>query len=133
MIPNILPITIALGVMGIFNISLDFFTLLISCIMIGIIVDDSIHVISEYRRKYTEHNDYALAGKESVKDVGRAVFSTSLALGLGFFACVFSRSLGVAYFGLLCAITIFSALVFDLFLTPTLIELFKPFKSRKQK
>lgn len=133
MIPNILPITIALGVMGIFNISLDFFTLLISCIMIGIIVDDSIHIISEFRRKYTEHNDYTQAGKESVKDVGRAVFSTSLALGLGFFACVFSRSLGVAHFGLLCAITIFSALVFDLFLTPTLIDLFKPFKSRKQK
>lgn len=133
MIPNILPITIALGVMGIFNISLDFFTLLISCIMIGIIVDDSIHVISEYRRKYTEINDYTTAGKESVKDVGRAVFSTSLALGVGFFACVFSQSLGVAYFGLLCAITIFSALVFDLFLTPTLIDLFKPFKSRREK
>lgn len=133
MLPNILPITIALGVMGIFKIPLDFFTLLISCIMIGIIVDDSIHVISEYRRKYTEINDYTKAGKESVKDVGRAVFSTSLALGLGFFSCVFSRSLGVAHFGLLCAITIFSALVFDLFLTPTLIDLFKAFKSRKQK
>lgn len=133
MLPNILPITIALGFMGIFNISLDFFTLLIACIMIGIIVDDSIHVISEYQRKHTEFDDYTTAGKESVKDVGRAVFSTSLALGLGFFACVFSRSLGVAYFGLLCAITIFSALVFDLFLTPTLIALFKPFKSRKQK
>lgn len=132
MIPNVLPVAVALGFMGIFDMALDFFTLLVACIMIGIIVDDSIHIISEYRRKYTESRDYGTAGKESIRDVGRAVFSTSLALGLAFFATVFSESRGVAQFGLLCAITIFSALLFDLFLTPTLIELFKPFGGAKK-
>ncbi len=133
MIPNVLPVAIALGFMGIAGIPLDFFALLIACIMIGIIVDDSIHIISEYRRKYSELKDYEEAGKETLKDVGRAVYTTSIILVLAFLATIFSQSLGVANFGLLCAVTIFSALIFDLFLTPCLIEFFKPFEKKEQK
>ncbi len=128
MIPNVIPVVFTVGLMGFIQMPLDFFTLLVACITIGIIVDDTIHLISEARLKYSESGDYSTSVKEALKDDGRAVISSSLALGFGFLICIFSQSLGVAQFGLICAITIFSALVFELFLTPALILIIKPFK-----
>ena len=43
LIPNLLPITIILGLMGILGFPLDTFTLVVVPVVIGIAVDDTIH------------------------------------------------------------------------------------------
>ncbi|MCP3678201.1 MAG: MMPL family transporter, partial [Deltaproteobacteria bacterium] len=54
LIPNLIPILAAGAVMGLFGIYLDFSTLIIAAVTLGIAVDDTIHVMSHYvdaRRK----------------------------------------------------------------------------------
>ena len=48
MLPNFFPIIINFGIMGLFAVPLDTGTALIAAVALGIAVDDTIHLLSEY-------------------------------------------------------------------------------------
>jgi predicted RND superfamily exporter protein len=48
MIPNVLPVTIAFGCMGIFRLDLDIAGILTASIALGIAVDDTLHFVCWY-------------------------------------------------------------------------------------
>ena len=48
-IPNLIPASLAFGLMGLLGVPLDTDTLMIAPLIIGIAVDDTIHFISHYR------------------------------------------------------------------------------------
>ena len=50
MIPNLLPIAMAMGLMGAFGMPLDTFTLMIASISLGLAVDDTIHFMHKLYR-----------------------------------------------------------------------------------
>lgn len=125
-VPNLIPATLALGLMGLFGIPLDTDTLLIAPLIIGIAVDDTIHFISHYRMSLAENNDMQLALIDAIKEVGQAVTFTTLILGLGFFMLTFSDYLGLAKIGGFGSLAIFVALLCDLLFFPALIMIFKP-------
>ena len=125
-VPNLIPATLALGLMGLFGIPLDTDTLLIAPLIIGIAVDDTIHFISHYRMSLAENNDMQLALVDAIKEVGQAVTFTTLILGLGFFMLTFSDYLGLAKIGGFGSLAIFVALLCDLLFFPALIMIFKP-------
>jgi hypothetical protein len=127
MIPNLAPIVVTLGFMGWRGIPLDYFKLLITCIAIGIAVDDTVHLITRYRHEFLRCKDYKKALFPSFASVGRALFITTMVLVVGFLSYTFSIMDSMAHFGLLVASTIVVALLADFFLLPVLMILFKPF------
>jgi predicted RND superfamily exporter protein len=127
MIPNLSPVILTLGAMGWLDISLNYTTLLVAPVALGIAVDDTMHLVTRYRYEFLRCRNYAEALTASMKDVGRALFITSVVLVLGFLASVFSSLDSQVNFGLLLATTITVALVADFLLLPALILTFRPF------
>ncbi len=127
MFPNIFPIIITLGFMGVTGIWLDHQTVLFGCIIIGIVVDDTIHFISRFKMEFDRLGNYNMALEASLTSVGRALSITTIILMLGFSVCMLSRMDLYFYFGLICSACFPFALYADFFLAPALILRFKPF------
>ena len=125
-IPNLIPASLAFGLMGLLGVPLDTDTLMIAPLIIGIAVDDTIHFISHYRMSLAQNHNMKLALVETINEVGQAVTFTTLILGCGFLMLTFSDYLGLAKIGTFGSLAIFVALLCDLLFFPALIMIFKP-------
>ena len=126
MIPNAIPAFLAFGLMGLLGIPLDTDTLLIAPVILGIAVDDTIHFMTHYRVELSKCKSISVALKSAIREVGQAVMFTTMVIGLGFAVLSFSDYLGMAKVGFFGSISIFFALLCDLFLIPAMIIVFKP-------
>jgi len=133
MVPNVIPVLLALGAMGIFDIPLDYTKATIASIVLGIAVDDTIHLMSRFRYEFGVHRDYALALRLSLRDVGRAVVHTSTVLVLGFLVLCASALRSQALYGVLVSAALATAVVAELFLLPPLILWLKPFGPERER
>ncbi|MEC9465794.1 MAG: MMPL family transporter [Myxococcota bacterium] len=133
MIPNLLPIIITLGLMGALQINLDFITLLIACIAIGIAVDDTIHFLVRFKRELESTGDYETASRHTLQSAGRAMLFTTLILCGGFLVFIPSSMISIALFGALVALTVALALLSDFFVTPALLALLRPINTENSK
>ncbi|MEF3255790.1 MAG: MMPL family transporter, partial [Deferribacterales bacterium] len=118
LIPNLIPIFFAFGLMGYLGIDLNVGTAMIAAISIGIAVDDTIHLMVRYNSELKKQNDQDLAIKETIHSEVTPAISTSIALTLGFLVLVFSNFLPVIHFGWLSATVMLIALFSDLIVTP---------------
>jgi len=123
MIPNLLPILMALGLMGWLGMPLDVFTLLIESIALGLAVDDTIHFMHNYRRYLQETGPSKQAIQRTLESAGRAMLLTTLVLSTGFLIFTLSVMNNIFNFGILTAFAILVALVADLLLAPALVHL----------
>ena len=123
MIPNLLPILFAIGIMGYFSMPLDMFTMLIGSIAIGLVVDDTIHFMHNFQRYYHQYGDVDKAVEETLLSTGRAIMVTSIVLCFGFFIFMAASMNNVFRFGFITGLTIIFALLADLFLAPALMKL----------
>lgn len=121
MVPNLLPVMVTLGVMGFSGIRLDFITLLIACVAIGIAVDDTIHFLVRFKKLLAETGDPEQAIQGSLQSVGRAMMFTTVILCVGFLTFTPSVMASVASFGALVALTVFTAFIADVLLMPALL------------
>jgi len=133
MMPNLSPILLTLGVMGWFEIDLDYSKAAIAAVALGIAVDDTIHLMSRCRYEFQRCGNYAEALRAAITDVGRALLITSIALVLGFLVLLGSILQSQATQGLLLATTILTALVADFLLMPALVLTFHPFGPERAK
>ncbi len=123
-IPNLLPAIVAFGawalLSGLVNIGLS----IVIGMTLGIVVDDSIHFLSKYRRARREQG---LSSEDAVRysfsSVGRALVATSIILVVGFLIMSTSAFGMNADMGSMTAITITLALLIDFFLLPPLLLL----------
>jgi hypothetical protein len=127
MVPNLSPVLLTLGVMGWFGLDLDYTTVSVAAVAMGIAVDDTIHLVSRYRHEFELCGNYEEALLAAVLDVGRALLITSVALVCGFLVLLFSSLASQAAYGILLATTIVTALVADFLLMPALVLTFQPF------
>ena len=121
MIPNLTPIIVGLLLMYVAKIPLDMFTLLIGSIAIGLVVDDTIHFLHNFKRYYLESGDSAQAIEQTFLTTGKAMVITTIVLSLGFFAYMAANMISVQNFGLLTGAVIIFALLADLLLAPALM------------
>jgi predicted RND superfamily exporter protein len=128
MIPTVIPILMTLGLMGWVRIPINTATAVISCVAIGIAVDDTIHYMTRFRKEFRNQPDEALAASLSLTSAGRALYLTSFILTVGFMVLVFSNFKPIIYFGFLMAVTMISALAGDLVLLPVLLMVLKPIR-----
>lgn len=125
LIPNLVPSLLVLGLLGLFGIPLDFYTMMLAPIVVGIAVDDTIHFMSLYRIEVGKDGDIRRALTDTVKECGQSIVFASLTLGLGFGIMAFATTPGLASLGKFGLLAIASGLICELFLTPALILVFK--------
>jgi len=128
MIPNLVPILFALGIMGLLGIHLNLTTVMTAGVAIGITVDDSIHYLIRFKKILSKVGDYHLAIKETNKSIGTAVIFTSTVLVFGFGVLCLSQFSPSVDFGASVALTLFLSIFCEIFLMPIILITIKPFK-----
>jgi predicted RND superfamily exporter protein len=121
MLPTLFPVLVTLGAMGLFGVYLDIGTAMIGAVVLAIAIDDTVHLLTGYRRRLALGSEPAQAIRGAVLDVGRALVTASLALSLGCFVLTLSSWESVASFGFLSGIAILVALAADLVILPAVI------------
>ena len=126
-IPNVISAVAVLGIMGLAGMPLDFITITIAAISIGIAVDDTIHYIHRFKEEYEIDRSYINSMHRCHGSIGNAMYYTSLTIIAGFSILVLSYFIPTILFGLLTGLAMFIALITALTLLPRLIIVFKPF------
>jgi len=124
MYANSLPLLMTLALMTVFSIPLDLFTLLIACVALGIVVDDSIHFMQTFKRYADSGLSIEQALIATIDSTGMALTTTTLILSVAFLVYGFSQLNNLVYFGLLTSVTILFALIADVVLVPALLLAF---------
>ena len=123
MIPTALPVWLTLGAMGWLEIPLDVGSAMVAAVVLGIAVDDAVHVLTRYRTLRGAGQARGAAIDGAVLHTGRALVTTSFALAVGFLALGLSPWRSVASFGLLAGVAILVALASVLVVLPALLHL----------
>ena len=122
LVPNFAPAIIGFGIWGLAVGEVGTSLSVVVAMTIGIVVDDTVHFLSKYRRARREHG---LAPDDAVRyafqTAGRAVFTTTAVLVAGFLILLASPFIPTAQVGLLTALIIAFALVADVLLLPPLL------------
>lgn len=118
-VPNIISIAVVLGTMGWLGIALDFMTITIAAVAMGIAVDDTIHYVHRYLKECDGDGDAVV---NTHRSVGYALLYTSLIIALGFGLLGFSDFIPSVLFGLLTALAMLTALLADLTVLPALLH-----------
>ncbi|MEW6777222.1 MAG: MMPL family transporter [Bdellovibrionota bacterium] len=127
MLPNLFPIFITGGLMGIGGYRLDAATILIASIALGIAVDDTVHYVSRMPIEFKRTGgDYIESIKTTHATIGRALVSTSIILILGFGVMMMGAFMPTRRFGGLTALTMFLAIIGEMIYTPVFYMFFKP-------
>ena len=131
MIPNVAPVIVAGGLMGFLGIELEFVTMTIAPMLLGLAVDDTIHLVTHVKTTFLKTQSYDKALSETFRAVGKSIIQTTLILSITFFIFIFSRVQSMVNMGVFTMIGIISALAADIVITPVLIKWTKAFGDEK--
>jgi predicted RND superfamily exporter protein len=123
LIPMATGIMLNFIIISLFRIPLDVVTVMFSCVAIGLGVDDSIHLLIQYRRQ--RENPEARSEPEvmarTLQYAGRPILLTSISLIAGLMILTLSSFTPVVYFGLLVSLAILTTTVGALFVLPAIL------------
>jgi len=125
LVPNLFPLVLNFGIMGLLSIPLDTSTALISVVALGIAVDDTIHFLTEYNLQRKMGQSISASIEYALLNKGLAIITTSIILCIGFGVLVFSNFVPTLYFGFLSALVMLTALAGDIVLLPAIMLLKK--------
>jgi len=120
LLPNALPVVAYFGLLGLTGVTLDTTTGLVACIVLGIAVDDTIHLLARFNFEAREHVDEKIGVVFALKSVARPVTITTAGVCLGFLALTVSEFQNQVHFGILGALTLAFAWLVDVTFTPAL-------------
>jgi predicted RND superfamily exporter protein len=122
LLPNLSPAFMAFGLWGYTVGQVGLAVSVMIAMTMGIVVDDTVHFLSKYRRARKEHR---VSAEDAViyafKTVGSPILVTTLILVAGFTVLSFSGFQINANMGAMTAITLVFALIMDFFLLPALL------------
>jgi len=121
MIPNFVPVIVFFGLMGISGAPLNLGTSIIASIVLGIVVDDTIHLMSRLSSEIRATADQHQAMLRTFSSVGKPALYNSALLFFGFASLASSTFVPLQQFGVLSAITILVAILTELALFPALL------------
>ncbi len=133
MIPNIAPALAVGGIMGLCGIPLDMMTATIMPMILGLAVDDTIHLINHTHLEFNRKGSYLQSVKRTFSVVGVSVILSTLIISANFVVYGTSDAKQFIHLGALSVIGMAAALLSDLFVTPVLIKSFKIFGKEKNK
>ncbi|HSM21370.1 MAG TPA: MMPL family transporter, partial [Rubrivivax sp.] len=122
-VPNLAPLYFIFVLMGATGIHLDLATVMIAGVILGITVDDTIHLYHGYRDRRLRGISPLLAIARSFESSGRAVLATTLLLVAQFMLLATSDFIPTANFGLMTAVGLFAGQFAEMLLLPALLVL----------
>ena len=128
MIPNVIPLVVTIGFMGLFGITLRLSTVVIFAICLGMAVDDTIHYLTRFREELGRTGDYVLSMYTTLRTAGRAIVLTTSIMIAGFLVFLSSGFKATQDFGLLTSVALTSSLLGSLVLLPAALNTLKPWK-----
>jgi len=132
LIPNLVPPLVIYGLWGIFIRDMSQAATVTYSISLGLIIDDSVHILAKYiqERKSGELPEQAI--KKALENTATALIATTLMIGMGLIIISFASFKPNSDLGLMMAPIIFLALFFDLFLLPGILLFFDNKNIKKQ-
>lgn len=121
MLPNIVPLGFGAALMTILGKPIDVGTALVTSVCLGIVVDDTIHFLSNYYNHIKNGKTTEEAIIEVLANTGPALIVTTLILMVGFGALAFAKFIPNVNFGILSATVLGIALIVDLIYLPAII------------
>ncbi len=122
LIPNVVPIVLMFGCMWLIGLPLNPGTVIVAVVIIGIAVDDTLHLMTRYNHECQNRTDTAAATVATMRAEGRPVVTTSISLIVGFLVFLFADMTYLWHFGLMASIAMFFALIADLLITPIIMS-----------
>lgn len=132
LVPNVLPLALTFGFMGLAGIELTPTTVIVFSITLVIADDDTVQYFTRFLNRFHEERargekePHAAAALGTLREAGLPMFITSCAVSLGFLTLMFSKFLRLADFGVLIGVSLFTAIFADLFISPILISRLRP-------
>jgi hypothetical protein len=121
LIPTTVPVFLTLGAMGFLGIPLDMGTAMVASVLLGLGVDEALHLLSGYQRFRAAGLARERAMDASLREVGRALFTTAGALAAGFLVLFFVPWKSLSSFGLVTGVAVGASLLADLLLLPAVV------------
>jgi len=136
-LPNITPLVITMGYIGLRGYSLSMSNVIVFAISLGVAVDDTIHFLARFREELGSsqirgETEVLPAIRRTCLGTGRAILMTTLLIVCGLAVLLLSAFVPTRRFAELSAVTMISALLGDLLLLPASLMLFWPQRSVSQ-
>lgn len=125
LLPNLFPVIINFGLMGLLKMPLNSGTALISATVFGIVVDDTIHLLYHYQKERRSGVTIPESIHRAMVVKGAAVITTSVILFCGFIVTLRGTMIPIIQFGVLSSIIMVTALIGDLVFLPAVLNLQK--------
>jgi predicted RND superfamily exporter protein len=116
---NAVPVGLTLGVMGLTGIPLDVASATIATVILGLVVDDTVHML-----RPSPGCGINESMKLAADRAGGTLLMTSIVLALGLLVLGLAEIRSVAWFGFLTSFAMVAAILTDLLLLPALARLF---------
>lgn len=126
LLPNFLPVWLALGVMGALAWPVDMFVVLLGDVALAVSVDDTVHFMHTASRHRRQGLSAHQAVRRTLADVGAPLVMGTVVMASGLFVFVFSSMAPLSHLGGLLAATLLLALLLDLTVSPALVSVIGP-------
>ncbi len=121
MLPNIVPLMIGGAVLKLIGHDLDIGTVLVCSVCLGIAVDDTIHILTNFRRHQHNGLDAIEAIAMTLTHTGPALVVTTMVLVAAFGTLAFATFIPNVFFGIMTAVILSAALLADLTFLPAIL------------
>lgn len=118
---NLFPVLLTLGLMGLTGIPLDVATATIATVILGLVVDDTVHMLRPTADGTIVNLSDSL--RAAARKSGGTLLITSIILALGFLVLGLAEIRSIAWFGFLTSFATAIAIMTDLMLLPALARL----------
>ncbi len=128
LIPMVSGIMLNFIIMNLLGISLDIVTVMFTSVTIGVGIDDSIHLLINYRKQVSHPDNLELSGdvlENTLIHAGRPILHTSVALVAGLMVLTASNFLPIVYFGILVSVAIVTTTFSALLVLPAFLSLLR--------
>lgn len=126
-VTNAIPALVAFGLWAILVGNIGMAVAVIGAASLGIVVDDSVHFLTKYLHGLRNRN---LSREDAIRyafaEVGEAIVFTTIVVGIGFAMIAMSTFQVNAQLGMMVAITVVVALVFDFLVLPAILLIGQP-------
>lgn len=120
---NLLPLLLPLAFMTASGISLRIGTAVVLAIALGIVVDNTLHIVLRLRAAIADYGADPARLDDMLRGTGRAIVFTTAALVAGFLSMLVNDLLAIRDMGLVAAVTIAGAMIADLLFLPAIYTL----------
>ncbi len=126
LLPNLLPMVAVAAFLVIFDRPLQFASVIVFNVCIGLATDDSIHFLHSFSKSFAETGQRDLSVRRTMTDVGPAVLFTSFVFLAAFSPMMLSTMPPLRVFGGLACLAFASGLAGELLLHPALLLCLMP-------